>query len=262
MDHPSRASEGQIPIPPAVIHSNSVDISQPIPLSNLKDKTILITGGSSGFGAACAKRWAAHGANIIIGDLNVSQGTQLVASLRESSSNDNHHFLQLDVTNWSSQAAFFREAARLSAHGGIDHCMASAGIADAEEQGLFEEPPDYSHQENPPAPKLKTHEVNLTGVLYTTHLALSYLSRNPGSDKCSLSGQHSRDRHLLLVASIAGLAGLAGQPLYAGSKHGVVGLFRTLRLTAPLKTGVRVNMINPCGCLLTTPGSVVTHLLN
>jgi NAD(P)-dependent dehydrogenase (short-subunit alcohol dehydrogenase family) len=125
--------------------------------------------------------------------------------------------------------------------------MANAGIADPDEQLLFEDPPNYERVENPKPPGLRTYETNLTGVLYTAHLALSYLSRNPGSEQCSLeSNEGKRDRHLLLVASIAGLAGVPGQPLYVAAKHGVVGLFRTLGLTSPMKTGVRVNMINPC----------------
>jgi NAD(P)-dependent dehydrogenase (short-subunit alcohol dehydrogenase family) len=197
---------------------------------------------------------------MIIGDINHQQGTELVARMRQSTGNANHHFVALDVTSWSSQALFFREAARLSPHGGIDTVMANAGIADAEEQILFEEAPDYSQLDGPPPPKLRTYDTNLTGVLYTAHLALSYLSRNPGSQKCTPAahtpgggGGQPRDRHLLLVASIAGLAGLPGQPLYAAAKHGVVGLFRTLRITSPVKLGVRVNMINPCMYALAFP---------
>ena len=125
--------------------------------------------------------------------------------------------------------------------------MANAGIADPIEQDFFEDPHDYTATDSPPPPGLRTYETNLTGVLYTSHLALSYLSQNPDSHKCSAEkNEGPRDRHLLLVASIAGLAGVPSQPLYAAAKHGVVGLFRSLRMTAPAKTGVRVNMINPC----------------
>ncbi|KAJ9608384.1 hypothetical protein H2200_007372 [Cladophialophora chaetospira] len=246
--HPQVGAGGPAfqPYGAAVVHSGPVDIGSPFNVGNLKGKTIVITGGASGFGASCSRHWSSHGANIIIGDINAKQGTALIASLRQSSNSQNHHFIPLDVTSWSSQAHFFREAARLSPHGGIDCVMANAGIADAEEQLAFEEPPDYSGMEAPPPPKMRTAEINLTGVLYTTHLALSYLSRNPGSGKCAVDRHDGeRDRHLLLVASIAGLAGLPAQPLYAAAKHGVVGLFRTLRMTSPMKTGLRVNMINP-----------------
>ncbi|EXJ78693.1 hypothetical protein A1O1_09095 [Capronia coronata CBS 617.96] len=261
---------GQIPFPAnTIIHSPPINLSHPIPTSNLPSKTILITGGASGFGATCCRSWASHHAIVIIGDINARAGEELVAEVRQSTGNQNLHFIQLDVTSWTSQVEFFDQAARLSPHGGIDCVIANAGIADAEENRKFEEPepnqikpgptsitasittggragasPDGSPGASPPT--LKTIDVNLYGVLYTTHLALHYLPRNPGSRPCDPDTHTGpRDRHLLLVSSIAGLAGLPSQPLYAAAKHAVVGLFRTLRMTAPMKCGVRVNMINP-----------------
>jgi len=239
------SSQSEIPFR-NVIFSDAVRPSDSIDLTNIKDKTILITGGASGFGAAFFREWAARGANVIIGDINERMGTELVAELRRSTGNANHHFIRLDVTNWQSQASFFKEASKLSPHGGIDCVVANAGIADGEENAQFEVPPDYSSMENPPAPRMKTLDVNLYGVMYTTTLALSYLSRNPGSEACSVGTcSRTRDRHLVLVASIAGLAPLPSQPIYATSKHGVVGLFRSLRFTAPIQHGIRVNMLHP-----------------
>lgn len=101
----------------------------------------------------------------------------------------------------------------------------------------------------PKKPNLKTLEVNLIGVLYTTHLALFYLPRNPGSSACStLAGSNrkdqGRDRHLLLLGSMASLSPIPAQVLYGVSKHGVLGLFRTLRSTAFVH-GIRVNILLP-----------------
>ncbi len=48
----------------------------------VKDKTILITGGASGFGAGFFRRWAAAGANVVIGDVNVQKGDQLVRDVK------------------------------------------------------------------------------------------------------------------------------------------------------------------------------------
>ena len=53
-----------------------------------------------------------------------------------------------------------------------------------------------------------------------------------------------RDRHLLLLGSMASLAPIPSQVLYGVSKHGVLGLFRTLRSTAFIH-GIRVNMLLP-----------------
>lgn len=239
-------SDGIIPFN-NVIQSPPVDTTQPINYSNLSRKTILITGGAAGFGAAWLRQWAPHNATIIIGDINEKAGQTLITEVRASSKNENLHFLRLDVTNWKSQVNFFREAAKLSPHGGIDCVIANAGIADAKEAELFENPLDYTTLDNPPAPKLRTLDINLNGVMYTTTLALAYLSRNPGSKATATESESSqpRDRHLLLVSSMAGLCPVPTQSIYAASKHGVVGLFRSLRISAPLSHGVRINLLHP-----------------
>lgn len=239
------------------IQSGPIDLSSPINLSNIKGQTILITGGASGLGAGFSRKWAEHGANIIIGDLNAALGNKLVAELRRSTNNDNHHFVTLDVTSWISQLEYFEEALRLSPHGGIDVVVASAGISLSKETERLEcaDHPDYHDilsrgLPSPPPPTFKTIDVNLTGTLYTSHLALAYLPRNPGSVKCSPTASAStegppRDRHLILISSIAGLWPLASAGVYSISKHAVTGLFRNLRVTAPLMHGVRVNMLCP-----------------
>ncbi|KAJ5928341.1 short chain dehydrogenase/reductase [Penicillium verhagenii] len=216
--------------------------------ARIKGKTILITGGASGFGAAYSARWAAAGANVILGDINPS-GEEVAAQIRQDTQNENVHFIQLDVTSWTSQVNFFRESLRLSPHGGIDTVVANAGINNSEESRAFENPEvDYLNCPNPPAPNFKTLDVNLTGVMYTVHLALFFLPRNPGSKPCeqeSIASESGRDRHILLMGSVASLHPLITQAPYTVSKHGVLGLFRCLRVTAPISAGVRVNIICP-----------------
>ncbi|PGH09561.1 hypothetical protein GX51_00667 [Blastomyces parvus] len=242
------------PWPPA-FHHRPMDFNKAIPLDFIRGKTILLTGGASGFGAAFFSRWAAEGATVIMGDINAAAGTELVIRVREETKNPNLHFLPLDVTSWQSQVEFFREAVKLSPHGGIDTVVANAGINKVKESNYFEEPPvDYLNALNPPAPRFSTIDVNLTGTLYTTHLALFYLPRNPGSTPCSpasseatthLPENRERDRHILLLGSVASIMPLPSQIPYCISKHAVMGLFRSLRATAPLRDGIRVNMLCP-----------------
>lgn len=234
-------------------HSTEAIIRQspPLDFSNIpddgwvKDKTILITGGASGFGAAFLKRWAIAGANVIIGDINVQAGDQLIRLLRKETANPNLHFVHCDVTDWQSQVNFFKEAVKLSVHGGIDTVVANAGIAVS--PGIQLESPKGLDAVNPPPPDLTLLDVNLSGVVYTTHLALYWLQRNPGSvpanPKCDPAQTH-RDRHLLLLASVAGFLPIPGGGLYVASKHAVVGLFRCLRGTS-FSNGVRTNLICP-----------------
>jgi NAD(P)-dependent dehydrogenase (short-subunit alcohol dehydrogenase family) len=214
----------------------------------IKGKTILITGGASGFGAGFSARWAAAGANVILGDINPA-GEEVAAQIRQDTQNENVHFIQLDVTSWTSQVNFFRESLRLSPHGGIDTVVANAGINNSEESRAFENPHvDYLNDPSPPAPNFKTLDVNLTSVMYTVHLALFFLPKNPGSKPCeqeSVASESGRDRHILLMGSVASLHPLITQAPYTVSKHRVLGLFRSLRVTAPVSAGVRVNIICP-----------------
>jgi NAD(P)-dependent dehydrogenase (short-subunit alcohol dehydrogenase family) len=228
------------------VQSTEVDFTKALDLSDLKDKAILITGGASGLGAGFFRAWAPHGATIVIGDTNESAGRALVREVISSTKNTNLHFIKLDVTNWQSQVDYFREASKLSPHGGIDCVVANAGISGGADTHGFENPPDYYSMDKPQPPNLNILDVNLTGVMYTTALATSYLHRNPGSQNCSVDARsRSRDRHIILVSSIAGLLGLPTQSIYSASKHAVVGLFRSLRVTAPITHGIRVNMICP-----------------
>lgn len=240
-------------------NTNPFRLTQPVDMTaqydphNILGKTVLITGGASGFGAAFARAWAKYGANIVIGDVDEVAGEELIAQLRALSGSPHHHFQRCDVTSWQSQVSLFQTAVRLSPTGVIDAVVPNAGIAD-------ESGPNLAHFGNPqaldgdlpPTPNFKVLDVNLTGVMYTVHLALFWLARNapkrtaggdPGAEE-ELETQ-VRDRHILLIGSIAGIMPLAGAVQYTVSKHAVMGLFRCLRATALLR-GIRVNMLCPC----------------
>lgn len=227
-----------------VRQSSPVDTTAPYDAGWVAGKTIVITGGASGIGEGFFKEWAQNGANVIIGDVNGARGKALVEEVRKKTGSQNHHYLHCDVTNWQSQVDFFRTAAELSPSKGIDAVVANAGIT--EQAMTFQEPVGLDAPE-PPKPNFKAIDVNLLGVLYTSHLAMWYLPRNPKSQKANPSsapGPNTPDRHLLLIGSVASLAPIPAQTLYAVSKHGVLGLFRSLRSTS-FVNGVRVNMLCP-----------------
>ncbi|KAI9668340.1 MAG: hypothetical protein M1829_005544 [Trizodia sp. TS-e1964] len=217
--------------------SPPVDLRLPFDASWVSKKTILITGGASGFGEAFFRRWAAYDAAVVIADIDHEKGHLLVNEVRKSTGNAHLHFVYCDVTDWQSQVDLFRKAEKLSPHGGIDAVVANAGIAEGNMD--FEMPTDLD-QPHPLPPRIRTMDVNLTGVLYTTHLALFHLARSSRLPATGLP----RDRHLLLVGSIASLLPLPGQLLYSVSKHGVLGIFRNLRTTSHIHK-IRVNLLCP-----------------
>ncbi|KAI4279033.1 MAG: hypothetical protein LQ337_000548 [Flavoplaca oasis] len=210
----------------------------------MKDKVVIITGGASGFGLGMFRRWAAAQAVVVMADINVARGDRLVRDVKKDTANPNLHFIHCDVTDWKSQVSLFREAAKLSPHGGIDTVVANAGIAEGKR--TFEEPNDIDLAD-PPPPDMSILDVNLKGVVYTSYLALWYLPRNPGSfpaDPNCVPAQVARDRHLILMGSLASLLPIPGSALYGTSKHAVAGLYRNLRASSFMQ-GIRVNLICP-----------------
>lgn len=172
----------------SIKQSSPIDLSEPYDPSWVAGKTILITGGASGFGEGFFRKWAQHGANVIIGDVNSVRGAALVEEVRRETGSRNHHFLKCDVADWQSQVEFFREACKLSLSGGIDAVVANAGIPDF--PSVLENPEGLD-ADAPPKPDLKCFDVDLIGVLYTAHLAWFYLPRNPRSQNVNLSAHPS-----------------------------------------------------------------------
>jgi len=217
------------------------------------------TGGASGFGAGFFKRWAAAGATVVIGDINVKKGDQLVRDVKKETGNPNLHFFHCNVADWQSQVQFFKKSIKVSPHGGIDTVVANAGIVDPSNN--IERPSGIDAAE-PPPPSLAVLDVNLTGVIYTAHLALYYLPLNPESSPAKPDCdpvQTPRDRHLLLLSSMAGLSPIPGQTLYAVAKHAVVGLYRNLRCSSFVH-GVRVNLM--CPYFIDTPIFITPGRIN
>lgn len=228
----------------AIKQSPPIDIRTKYEPGWVKGKVILITGGASGFGAGWVKHWAQHGATVIVGDINVEKGDALSRDINKTLTGTNRvHFVYCDVRDWQSQVNLFKQAVKLSPHGGLDTVVANAGIAGNDP---MQEGKNLDAAE-PPPPNFRIMDINCTGVLYTTHLAYFWLPKNPGSAACSIDSDPAtrvRDRHLLLLGSIASLAPIAIQPQYGAAKHAVLGLFRSLRATSSMQ-GIRINLLCP-----------------
>jgi hypothetical protein len=100
--------------------SPPLDFSKPYDASWVKDKVILITGGASGFGAGFVRKWASNGATVIVGDINVKNGMATCRDINKDVGGEKVHFVHCDVTDWQSQVDLFKEAVKLSPHGGLD----------------------------------------------------------------------------------------------------------------------------------------------
>ncbi|KAM0715766.1 hypothetical protein Q7P37_008280 [Cladosporium fusiforme] len=212
-------------------HITAIDATSPLNTSNLRGKSILITGAASGIGESCLRSFVSAGASVTFGDLP-SSSTRAEALVSELGA-DKVTFIPCDTRLWKDQAALFKKASDLH-DGNIDIVFANAGISGSDP--VFNDTADPSTDE-PVEPDLNILHTNLVGFMYTTKLALHYFARQKSSGT-------ERDRCLIMTSSMAGYADHNGAPQYSAAKFGVRGMMRSLRQMMP-KQEARVNIIAP-----------------
>ena len=186
-------------------------------------KIFLVTGGSSGLGAACVRRLVGAGANVIIADIQEAEGIKLAAEMGGSG-----YFVSTDVTSESS----VRQAIDLAEgkFGGLQGVINCAGVAIARKIISKRGPHDL-------AAFARVIDVNLIGTFNIIRLAAEVMAR----------GEPSREGErgvIINTASVAAYEGQIGQSAYSASKGGIVAM--TLPIARELAHhGIRVVTIAP-----------------
>ncbi|MGW2171167.1 3-oxoacyl-ACP reductase [Streptomyces sp. NPDC001705] len=173
--------------------------------------TALVTGAARGIGAAVARTLAGQGAQVVVLDVPQAEDEARRAAERLGGTP-----LALDIT-----AGDAGERIAAAVPGGIDVLVHNAGIT--RDRRLANMPADRWSS---------VLDVNLASVLRTTDALLA-------------AGAVNRGGRIVATASIAGLAGNAGQTNYGASKAGIAGLVRSLAPRALAGHGVTVNAVAP-----------------
>lgn len=165
------------------------------------DKTVVITGASSGIGEALAKAFVAKGANVVMG----ARSEDKLKVLAESIDNEGRRtaYLATDVSVESDCKSLIELA--VSRFGGVDIMICNAGIS---MRAIFDDV-DLSVLH-------KLMDVNFWGTVYCTKYALPYLQKSKGS--------------LVGVSSVAGIHGLPARTGYSASKYAMTGFLETIRI--------------------------------
>lgn len=191
---------------------------------NLKDKTIVITGGAQGLGLEMARMCAAEGANLALLDMNPEQ---LAAAKAELSAQTQ---VAVYVANVADEAQVEATFAQIDADfNGIDGLINNAGIL---RDGLLLKVKDGELVAKMPLQQFQSViDVNLTGVFLC------------GREAAALMVKHGRKGVIINMSSVA-RAGNMGQTNYAASKAGVVAM--TVTWARELgRYGIRVGAIAP-----------------
>jgi NAD(P)-dependent dehydrogenase (short-subunit alcohol dehydrogenase family) len=189
----------------------------------LQNKGVLITGGASGLGGACARLLSQSGAKVAIVDLNSEGGEKLAQELGNSAI-----FVKANVTEEESMSAAVQKA--VEAFGSLYVTINCAGIGTAEKV-LGKNGPSSL------ASFMKVISVNLIGTFNTIRLASAAMSTNEPNE--------GGERGVIInTASVAAFDGQIGQAAYSASKGGIVGM--TLPIARELaRYGIRVMTIAP-----------------
>ncbi|HEY2554584.1 MAG TPA: 3-hydroxyacyl-CoA dehydrogenase [Candidatus Cybelea sp.] len=197
---------------------------------HLQGRTFLVSGGSSGLGAACVTEFAGAGANVVIGDIS-ERGEELARELGA-----NVRFVKTDVTDSAQVQNAVDTAAR--EFGGLHGAICCAGIATAERVIGREGPLPLERF-------TKVITVNLIGTFNVIRLA--------GAKMIEGAVEPGEDRGVIVcTASVAAYDGQIGQAAYAASKGGIVGL------TLPVAREFAQHQIRVCSI---APGIFDTPLL-
>jgi NADP-dependent 3-hydroxy acid dehydrogenase YdfG len=196
--------------------------------SSLASKWVLITGASSGFGAAAARAFAREGAKLLLGARRTDRLETVAAEARRLGAAD-AQFSLLDVSRTDSVNAFVdwareqitRNAKPETRHHALDILINNAGGAKGLDSVAEGKDEDWEFM----------MQTNVLGVLRVTRACLPLMVKNPGST-------------ILNIGSIAGRVAYEGGSAYCAAKAGELQITKALRLELS-GTGVRVCTVDP-----------------
>lgn len=179
-------------------------------------RVVLVTGAASGIGAATARRFAAEGARLALGDVDEEKLSSFAKELEAGGADVSPH--RVDVAE-IAQVEAFTDAA-LERFGRLDVVFNNAGI------GALGKVPELD-----PEVWHRTIDIDLHGVFYGCRAAIPHLRRAGGGV-------------IVNTASISGLYGDSGLAAYNAAKGALVNFTRTLAIDHA-REGIRVNAVCP-----------------
>ncbi|MFJ3510633.1 SDR family NAD(P)-dependent oxidoreductase [Streptomyces luteogriseus] len=187
--------------------------------TGLSGKSVIVTGAASGIGRAAALRFADEGARVVVADLN-AEGARSVVKAVESAGGT-----ALAVTGDLSESAVVDAVvtAAVDTFGGIDVLVNNAGVMDTMSAAADVTDAEWE----------RVLRINLTAPFLLTRAVLPHMIAAGGGA-------------IVNTASEASLRGSAAGTAYTASKHGLLGLTRSLAVMYR-DQGIRTNAIAPGG---------------
>lgn len=184
-------------------------------MKRFDNKTVVVTGASSGIGEALAREFAARGARVVLGARSAGKLEQIAGEIRAAGAEA--AWCAADVAKPEECRALIDTA--VENFGGVDVLVCNAGLS---MRALFDDVElDVLH---------RLMDVNFWGTVNCCKYALPWLQKSRGS--------------IVGISSVAGLHGLPGRTGYSASKYAMTGFLETLRIEN-LKKGLHVMIACP-----------------
>ena len=183
----------------------------------VQNKSIIVTGAGNGFGESIAKRLAAEGAQVIVNDIDTTNGERVAADIVTAGGQAT--FFAADVTKSADMKALV--AAAVERHGKLDAMVNNAGWTHRNQPAL-----DVSEDEFD-----RVYAINVKSIYLATMHAVPALRDNGGGS-------------LINIASTAGVRPRPGLTWYNGTKGAVITTSKSLAAELG-PDNIRVNCINP-----------------
>lgn len=205
-------------------------------MSTFKGKVAIVTGGGSGLGEAIGKDLAAHGAKVVLTDIDLTRAERVADEIRKAGGEASA--VEQDTARPEDSERVVQHA--VETYGALHYAVNNAGIGGAQAPVGEADIEDWN----------RVIAINLSGVMYGMRYQIPAMLE-AGADESAIVN----------MASIHGMVAAIGNAAYTSAKHGVVGLTKNAAAEYGPQ-GLRINAVGPAYIRTPLLGSLPQEVLD